>query len=195
MRSNSRFTRLMYGGITGILAAALAAGPVLAAEDDEEKSDDMEEVIVTATRRETNVMETPLSMQVFGQAQLEEQNIFEVRDIYEFIPSLTMQQENGQTDHTIQMRGSGISSVGPDDGMSALGYYVDDIPYVGINSQVAPPLDYFDVERVEVLRGPQGTSFGQDSTGGSIRIYTNDPDLEEFGYKVRAYIADRHEYN
>jgi len=183
--------KTLCGLAAGMVAAVLSAGPATAAEDDEDKDQNLEEVVVTATRRETNVMETPLSIQAFGEALLEEQNISEVRDLYDYIPSLTLQEENGQTDHTIQMRGSGISSVGADDGMSAVGIYVDEIPYVGINSQVAPPLDYFDVERVEVLRGPQGTSFGQDSTGGSIRIYTNDPDLEEFGYKVRGHLANR----
>lgn len=184
-----RFSSAIALSTFGIYAC-FACVSVQAAEDDDEDSR-LEEIVVTATRRETNVMRTPFSMQAFGESQLEEQNIFEVRDLYEFIPSLTLQAENGQTDHTIQMRGSGISSVGPDDGASALNYYVDDIPYVGINSQVAPPLDYFDVERVEVLRGPQGTSFGQDSAGGSIRIYTNKPDLEEFGFKVRGHVSNR----
>lgn len=170
------------------LSLMAASPPVLAA--DSESASIVEEVLVTATRRETQVMETPFSMQVFGAEELERQHIFEVRDLYDYIPGVTIQEENAQTDHTVQMRGSGISSVGADDGQSALGYYLDDVPYLDITSQVAPPLDYFDVQRIEVLRGPQGTSFGQDSAGGSIRVYTNDPDLEEFGFKVRGYLSD-----
>jgi outer membrane receptor protein involved in Fe transport len=169
------------------LSLMAASPPVLAA--DSESASIIEEVLVTATRRETQVMETPFSMQVFGGEELDQQNIFEVRDLYDYIPGITMQEDNAQTDHTVQMRGSGISSVGPDDGQSPLGYYLDDIPFLDITSQVAPPLDYFDVQRIEVLRGPQGTSYGQDSAGGSIRIYTNDPDLEEFGFKVRGYLS------
>jgi iron complex outermembrane receptor protein len=167
--------------------AAAAAAPALAAEDGAQT---IEEVIVTATRRETEVMETPFSMQAFTSEQLEQENIFHTRDLYEYLPSITIQEENAATDHTVQMRGSGLSSVGPDDGMGAVGYYVDDIPFVQVNSQVAPSIDYFDVQRIEVLRGPQGTSFGQDATGGSIRIYTNEPSLDTFGFKARGHVSD-----
>lgn len=172
----------------GVLTLSLP----LAAEDDATDSDvnEIEEIIVTATRRETNIMKTPLSMQAFGEDSLSERNIFETRDIYDHIPSLTMQSDSAKTDHTVQMRGSGISSVGADDGASAVGNYVDDVAYMDITSQVAPPLDFFDMQRVEVLRGPQGTSFGQDSAGGSIRLYSTPPDLNEFGYKVRATSLD-----
>lgn len=165
-----------------VMCSALHA-PAALAEDAEAR--EVEEVLVTATRRQTDVMETPFSIQAFTGESLELQNIKQSRDLYDYLPGITIQEENAQTDHTVQMRGSGISSVGPDDGMSALGTYIDDIPYLDITSQVAPPIDYFDVQRIEVLRGPQGTSFGQDSVGGSIRIYTNNPDLDEFGVKVK----------
>ena len=128
-----------------MLAAALAAGPATAAEDDdEEESQDMEEIIVTATRRETNVMETPFAMQVFGGEDLEDENILQTRDLWEFIPGITLQEDNGVSDQTVQMRGSGISSVSADDGQSAIGSYIDDVPWLNINSQVAAPIDYFE---------------------------------------------------
>jgi outer membrane receptor protein involved in Fe transport len=177
-------------------AMTLSAGALFSvsayAESESQGADGrvLEEVIVTATRRETAIMKTPFSMQAFTSEELEKSNIFEVRDMYNFLPGITMQEDSARTDHTVQMRGSGISSVGADDGQSAVGYYLDDIPYMDITSQVAPPLDYFDVEQVEVLRGPQGTSFGQDSAGGSIRMYSYQPDLDEFGYKVRAGMSD-----
>jgi iron complex outermembrane receptor protein len=181
------------GLIGGVVASLLIAGPTYAAESDEEKADsqDIEELIVTATRRETNVMETPFAIQVFSGLALEEANIIEPRDLYDHVPGLTMQSDNGVADHTIQLRGAGVSSVGPDDGMSTVGTYLDDVPWLNINGQVAAPIDYFDVKRIEFQRGPQGTSWGQDSTGGSIRVHTNDPDLDEFTYKVRAGFSDR----
>ena len=174
-----------------MLAAALATGPAIAAEDDEEESKQIEEVVVTATRRETNVMETPFAMQVFSGAALEDQNILDSRDLYDFIPGITIQQDNGVSDITVQMRGSGITSVSADDGQSAIGTYIDDVPWLNINSQVAAPIDYFDAQRIEVLRGPQGTSYGQDATGGSIRVYTRNPDTEQFSAKVRAGVTGR----
>ncbi len=130
-------------------------------------------------------------MQVFGGENLEDQNILSTRDLWEHIPGITIQEDNGVSDQTVQMRGSGISSVSADDGQSAIGSYIDDVPWLNINSQVAAPIDYFDVQRIEVLRGPQGTSYGQDATGGSIRIYTRDPDTEEFSAKVRLGATNR----
>lgn len=189
MRSKRGIRNALCGGVAGILAAALAAGPVTAAEDAAEE--EIEEIKVTATRRETNVMETPFAIQAFGGEELEKQNILDTRDLYDYIPGLLVQEENSRNDHTVQMRGSSISSVSADDGQSAVGYYLDDVPWVGVSSQVSPNIDYFDVQRVEVLRGPQGTSFGQDATGGSIRVYTNDPDLEDFGFKVKGSFGDR----
>jgi len=191
MQSNNLFTRLLCAGIAAILAAALAAMPVFAADDDEEESEDMEEITVMATRRETNVMETPFAMQVFGGDRLEEENIRDTRDLWDHMPGITLQEDNGVSDQTVQMRGSGITSVSADDGQSAIGSYIDDVPWLNINSQVAAPIDYFDVQRVEVLRGPQGTSYGQDATGGSIRVYTRDPDLTQFSAKVRAGVTHR----
>ena len=178
-----RIKNLCFGLIGGMIAATSV--PAIAEEDDEEQNQEMEEVVVTATRRETNVMETPFAMQAFNGEQLEDENILDTRDLYDHIPGLLVTDENSRNDHTVQMRGSSITSASADDGQSAVGYYVDDVPWVGVSSQVSPNIDYFDVKRVEVLRGPQGTSFGQDAMGGTIRVYTNDPDLNEPGYKAK----------
>jgi iron complex outermembrane receptor protein len=189
-QDSKRRRSAMTAAICMTIGVAGSLPTLVFAEDSDGDDARLEEVVVTATRRETPIMETPFSMQAFSDETLALNNIVEARDLYDFLPGLTLQENSAQTDHTVQMRGSGISSVGPDDGMSAVGNYVDDIAYMDITSQVAPPLDYFDVERVEVLRGPQGTSFGQDSAGGSIRMYTKKPDLNAFGYKVRAGVAD-----
>ena len=198
IKVNSRFYRFFSCSwikvpLFGVAVSFLTSMSANAADDEDERAarDDVEEVVVTATRRDTEIMETPFSMQAFSGEYLESENILDTRDLYDYIPGLVMQEENSRNDHTVQMRGSGITSVSADDGQSAVGYYVDDVPWVGVSSQVSPNIDYFDVQRVEVLRGPQGTSFGQDATGGSIRVYTNDPDLQNFGYKVKAGYGNR----
>ena len=188
MLSRKRLTRTLYM-IGGMLTAALATGPATAA-DEEEESQDLEEIVVTATRRETNVMETPFAMQVFGGDQLEDENILDHRDLYEHIPGITY-KDNAQSDVTAQMRGSGITSVGGEDGAPAIGTYIDDAPWINISSQIVAPIDYFDVQRIEVPRGPQGTSYGQDATAGSIRVYTRDPDTSQFSVKARLGVTDR----
>ena len=191
MQSKDRLKTTLYGLTVGMLTAALSTAPAIAAEDEEENNEEMEEVTVMATRRATDVMETPFAMQAFSGAQLEEENILDTRDLYDHIPGLLVTDENSRNDHTVHMRGSSITSASADDGQSAVGYYVDDVPWVSVSSQVSPNIDYFDVKRVEVLRGPQGTSFGQDAMGGTFRVYTNDPDLNEPGYKVKVGYKNR----
>ena len=190
MPSKDRLRTTLYGLTLGMLTAALSTAPAMAAEDEEE-NEQMEEVTVTATRRATNVMETPFAMQAFSGEQLEEENILDTRDLYDYIPGLLVTESGSRNDHTVHMRGSSITSASSDDGQSAVGYYVDDVPWVSVSSQVSPTIDYFDVKRVEVLRGPQGTSFGQDAMGGTFRVYTNDPDLNEPGYKVKVGYKSR----
>ena len=70
--------------------------------------------------------------------------------------------------------------------MQPVGYYIDDIPYVDPFGATPPPLGTFDLNSIEVLRGPQGTSWGQDSSAGSVIMRTAPVDFEEFGYRVSA---------
>ena len=191
MQSKDRLRTTLYGLTVGMLTAALSTAPAIAAEDEEENNEEMEEITVMATRRATNVMETPFAMQAFTGEQLEEENILDTRDLYDYIPGLLVTESGSRNDHTVHMRGSSITSASSDDGQSAVGYYVDDVPWISVSSQVSPTIDYFDVKRVEVLRGPQGTSFGQDAMGGTFRVYTNDPDLNEPGYKVKVGYKSR----
>ena len=191
MQSKDRSRTTLYGLTVGMLTAALSTAPAIAAEDEEENNEEMEEITVMATRRATNVMETPFAMQAFTGEQLEEENILDTRDLYDYIPGLLVTESGSRNDHTVHMRGSSITSASSDDGQSAVGYYVDDVPWISVSSQVSPTIDYFDVKRVEVLRGPQGTSFGQDAMGGTFRVYTNDPDLNEPGYKVKVGYKSR----
>ena len=87
---------------------------------------------------------------------------------------------------SVQIRGSGIVQSSASDAQSPVGYYVDDIPYVDISTPNPPPIDTFDLERIEILRALQGTTYGQDASAGSLIMRTNPVDLENFGYKVRA---------
>ncbi len=160
--------------IAALAATCTIVGlPAAAQSDDDEAAEDgsrIEEVVVTATRRETNIMETPFAMQVFGGDQLEDENILHHRDLYEHIPGITY-KDNAQSDVTAQMRGSGITSVGGEDGAPAIGTYIDDAPWINITSQI-PDSSAHRLFRRPTHRGPARPSGYQLWPGRNRRLDT-----------------------
>lgn len=170
-----------------ILAACIAATiPTVASAQTDEQSALLEEVLVTSTRREKAVMDISQSIQAVTSATLDLPTFTDMTQIHDLIPGATSFSNKSPIAEGIQLRGSGILQSGSADGQSPVGYYVDDIPYVDISTPVPPPVGTFDLERIEILRGPQGTSYGQDSTAGSVIMRTKAVDLENVGYNVRA---------
>jgi len=156
---------------TSLSSAALAQGT-------------LEEVVVTAQKRETNLQETPISVAAFDAEALSKGNISEIGEIAQRAPGLAMGQFNaGQPQ--IYIRGIGSNEEGPG-GDSSVVVYVDDV-YMGRASGAS--MELFDLERVEVLRGPQGTLFGKNASGGAINIVTKMPS-DEFTAKVRAGVGN-----
>jgi len=170
------------------LAAPISTG-ALAQSDGDEAEGKLEEIIVTSTRREKNVMEVSQSIQAIPEAVLELPTFNDMADVTTLVPGATGFSNKPPQKEGIQFRGSGISQA-LSVGRSPVGYYVDDIPFVDISTPVPPPIGTFDLERIEIIRGPQGTSYGQDSSAGSVILRTKPVDLENFGYKVQAGITD-----
>ncbi|XOV85468.1 MAG: TonB-dependent receptor [bacterium] len=150
----------------------------------------IEEIVVSATRRDVPVMDIPQSIQAVTADVLELPSYTEMNQVYNLVPGATTFSNKQPPREGIQLRGSGISQSNAADGISPVGYYVDDIPYMDLSTPVPPPIGTFDLDRVEIIRGPQGTSYGQDSSGGSVILRTAPVDLEKFGYKVRAGVTD-----
>ena len=149
----------------------------------------MEEVTVMATRREESVMEVPQSVQVISREMLEQPIYSDVRDVYNLVPGATVgitQGGKGPVSEGIMLRGSGLTQTNAGASMQPVGYYIDDIPYIDIGGLTPPPLGTYDFASIEVLRGPQGTTYGQDSSAGSVIMRTSPVDLENFGYRVSA---------
>jgi outer membrane receptor protein involved in Fe transport len=167
----------------------------LAQSDDEQEDVYFEEILVTATRREEAIMDVNQSIQAITSAQLELPTFNEMSDVFNLVPGATVYSNKAPNKEGLQLRGSGIIQSGSADDMSPVGYYVDDIPYVDISTPTPPPIGTFDIERVEVLRGPQGTSWGQDSSAGSVIMRTKAVDLENFGYMFRAGVSDTESYS
>lgn len=144
-----------------------------------------DEVIVTARRREESLQDVPVSVSAFTNEGLEKRGISNLQGINNFTPNLELtngRPDGGGSAAQIYIRGVGQSDfLFPND--PGVGLYVDDI-YLA--RTVGGMLGLVDVERVEVLRGPQGTLYGKNTIGGAVKIITTKPHLNEFSGRLRA---------
>ncbi|WP_243446534.1 TonB-dependent receptor [Sphingosinicella microcystinivorans] len=137
-----------------------------------------EDIIVTATRRTEKLQDVPLSVTAFGQEDLDDLGIVGYEGIAQNTPGIVV---NRPTQNFNNFTSRGINTNGYSAGLqSAVAIYVDELPIsANGNSTILDP-NLYDVERVEFLRGPQGTLFGSNSLAGAMRILTRSPDLDEF---------------
>src|SRR4051812_37410442 len=156
-------------GATGAFAQGQAAGQ-------------LEEVVVTATRQADTVNRVPLSITAVTQKTMDQSGVRQLNDLVGAAPALALTAQNSPSVANIAIRGISDNSLGS----ATTGFYLDDIPlqkrnaggsFTG-NGTPLPPL--FDLERIEVLRGPQGTLFGGSSEGGTIRYITPQPSLSRY---------------
>ena len=169
-----------------LCAAAIATcgiAPAHAQETAADKASDTasaEEIVVTALKSgSVRLDKVPLAIQAFSGDTLKQRNVRDGADLIQLIPGASQAQEIGAGYRIFSFRGSGAG--GPiGDGL--IGYYLDDTPFGVPNNQAAPPVQYFDIDRVEVLRGPQGTLYGLGSSAGTIIYHTKNPDLEKITY-------------
>jgi outer membrane receptor protein involved in Fe transport len=169
------FSRAALGASSAIAIAMGVASPAFAQAQAAATDSGEDEIIVTATKREQQLTDVPLAIQAFSGAALEESGAKELNDLIESIPGASSVSRTAPGFETIQIRGIASGTTGD----ATVGYYVDDVPFNVPNLQLAPPSRLFDLQRVEVLRGPQGTVWGQGSMGGMIRMVTAAPDPSE----------------
>ena len=145
----------------------------------------LEEIIVTSQKREQNYLDVPVSVSTFTGELLDVAKVTEFKDLVQVSPSVTFTQTGDQRGVGVLIRGIGTTAfqiaVEP-----TVATVVDGIT-LGRTAQSVMDLD--DIERVEILRGPQGTLFGKNATGGLLMIKTNDP-TEEFEGKIKATVTD-----
>ncbi len=140
----------------------------------------LEEIVVTAQKRSEKLSKVPISITALGKAQLDKQGVRDVKDIARLVPGLQLQTTDELGDTNISIRG-----IASDTGAETTGVYIDETPVQARQEIVAsnPYPKVFDLDRVEVLRGPQGTLFGAGSEGGTIRFITPTPSLTTYsGY-------------
>lgn len=137
----------------------------------------LEEILVTATRRVTSLQRTPISVTAISTEALDAMVPENIGDVAYMVPNFTAAKVTGFNAASFSIRGVGQSDIivysEPQ-----VGVIVDDFVVSHVQSQLLEP---FDIERIEVLRGPQGTLFGKNTTAGAVRVVTKRPDLEEFG--------------
>jgi len=143
------------------------------AGDDEARQD---VVVVTATRREAETLDLPLSITALGGEELVQTAKDDLADYIREVPGITFRQQSAGLNQ-ISIRG--VSGGGGQRAKAPISFYIDDVPVVSTPG-AAPDVKTFDINRVEVLRGPQGTLFGESALGGVIRIISNQPNSEEF---------------
>jgi len=140
----------------------------------EEETLILEEVIVTAQKREQSLQEVPISIRAIGETELRAMGADDFSSYANAVPAVNF-QDRGPGRNKLVIRG-----ISPSVSTSAatVGVYIDDMP---VADQVSnPDLKLFDVDRIEILRGPQGTLYGEGSMGGTIHIITNQPDASDF---------------
>ncbi len=159
------------------LSAAIAATSVGFIPSIAVGQDALEEVVVTARKREETLQETPVAVSAFTGESLQEMGLRNIADLTKVVPNVDMYSGNGTTGNSnVFIRGIGARNTGVNYD-SGVGIYVDGV-YVSRSDGAV--LDNVDLQSVQVLRGPQGTLFGKNTTGGAILYTTNKP-VEELG--------------
>ena len=167
-------TRFLVAGLLGSAAtAAFLAAPASAQTADAHQAapvvDDDKVIVVTARRREESIQDVPLSITAISGEALAKNGTLEITEIAQEVPNLTLEVSRG-TNTTLTAFIRGVGQQDPVAGFEAgVGLYVDDIY---LNRPQGAVLDIYDVERIEVLRGPQGTLYGRNTIGGAIKYVT-----------------------
>lgn len=167
--------------MTALVALAVAASPAGAQSTGSTGGGDrlaVEEIVVTATRRSERLQDVPISISVLSQAELTEKGIVGYEGIARETPGAVL---NVASDNNARLTARGISTNGWGAGLqTTTTIYLDELPLSTIGNTVTLNPNLYDIERVEFLRGPQGTLFGSGSLSGALRILTKSPDLRRY---------------
>jgi iron complex outermembrane receptor protein len=166
-------------------SAGAANNPGPAASSKAGSSDGVEEIVVTAQFREQNLQDTPIAITAVSSAMLEARSQTNISQVANQAPSVTLRPQGTAYGASL---GANIRGIGQFDFNPALepgvGLYVDDVYYATLTGSI---LDLLDLDRVEILRGPQGTLAGKNSIGGAVKLYSKRPTGSNSGFVQAAY--------
>jgi iron complex outermembrane recepter protein len=197
-QANRLFKLALYASVAMVPVASAAAAPAPLSDQDATASaspqqaadgsgSGIPEITVTARRRDENLQSVPIAVTVVSQQGLKDNNIQKVTDLQYVVPSLSA-TTNAPNEVRLNLRGQGVSG---NSGQAGVVLYFNEVPVPnfagGVGGGVTPagPGLFFDLENVQVLKGPQGTLFGKNSVGGSILLQSARP-KNEFGGHVEA---------
>src|ERR1700739_4118991 len=192
MRPNQRYGSMRARADAQLMAAALACSSAASWADQQPAqpaeeatpSAGLQEVVVTATRREQSLSKVPISVTALTQESLDQRGIKDFSEVARFTPGV-----NFDTSGTNNISIRGISGTG---GAGTTGIYIDDTP-IQMRALAFSPDETlrksFNIDRVEVLRGPQGTLFGSGSEGGTVRYITTQPSVTKTSIYSRAEVS------
>lgn len=171
LRKSALRTTLITALFCGTSGVAMAQSSAPQANDDQEG---LGEIIVTATKRSENLQDVPVSISAIGSEQLTTRGVTTSNDLGSVVPNLQVSSQYGETSPNFSLRGVGVANEFTANTASPVGVYVDEVSQ---SYRYTHGLSLYDLDRVEVLRGPQGTLFGRNTTGGAVNIFTRQPKL------------------
>ncbi|MBL1383742.1 MAG: TonB-dependent receptor [Colwellia sp.] len=178
---------LLTLAMSGALSSAfLLPNTAFAQEQEAAKDKSLEVIEVTATRRSGSVQNAPLNITALDADIMKDQNISELADVARWVPGLTITDQGGRSGSPIIVRGLNTNSSGPSSDGGTVATYINEIP-------VAIDMRLVDVERVEVLIGPQGTLYGAGTLGGAIRYMLKEPELDFTSLEVFGNVSQTQE--
>src|ERR1700692_1881612 len=184
--NNHRMGRVVALGLSFLCGMYAQVG---IAQQSHSDSSQLEEIIVTAEKRESTVQKTPISLTAISGQDIQDRGRTNLGDLVQSVPGVSIRTSGpGMTE--FEMRG--ISSTGGNS--PTVGFYYDDVSLTAPSASnegkivISPAL--YDLSRVEVLRGPQGTLYGSGSMGGTIKVVPNAPNLNAFDASAEATFAD-----
>lgn len=143
-----------------------------------------DQLVVTAQKREQNIQDVPIAISTFVSETLHELDITSLQDVTNIMPNVELFDDRGAGQPTWVIRGAGLADFNSNNTPTAA-IYTDEVYLV---SNALGGVGLFDIERVEVLKGPQGGLYGRNTTGGAVRILTNQPNLQNYhGYVQASY--------
>jgi iron complex outermembrane recepter protein len=175
-------TSLCALAMAGTSTIALAQNaPAPAAKEDV----GLEEIVVTATKRSENLQDVPVAVSAISSKALQNAGVFETSDLNHSMPNLQVSSPYGEAQPNFSLRGVGVGTEFNANAASPVGVYVDEV-YQAFRASHGQQL--YDLKQIEVVRGPQGTLFGRNTTGGAINFITRAPELHgQNGYVTAGY--------
>src|SRR3954468_4459878 len=174
--------------VAAILSSASFAAHAADTSDSEAVSGSLEEITVTAQRRNESIQNVPIAMQAFTAESLQQLNVNTLDDYIKYLPNVTT-ANNGPGQNEVFMRGLSAGSQ-PSQGSASTGLWPNVAIYLDNQSGQLPNrnLDIYaaDLNRIEVLEGPQGTLYGAGAEAGVIRYITNEPKIDKFEANFKA---------